>query len=129
MRLSLKCEGPAYVRLLWSVTLLSVPPAPTPAFAPTAVFGPERDAARGALLSRVVFDPLLTMPLTPGPQAVVDIHGSDVAATAHIAVRNGDDSYGILASVPLSSADSMTSVDSRGMRRHASLGAHLTNII
>jgi len=76
-----------------------------------------------------VFDPLLTLPLTSGPQGVVDVHGSDVVATAHIAVRNGDDSYGILASAPLSSADPSTSVDPRGLRRHASLGFHLTNII
>src|SRR3954466_2698714 len=129
MRLSLKYEGPAYVRLLWSVKLLFVLLAATPAFAQTEVFGPERDAARAALVYPVVFDPLLTMPLTPGPQAVVDIHGSDVAGTAHIALTNGDDSYGVLASAPLSTGDSLTSVDPRGMRRHASVGFHLTNVI
>jgi hypothetical protein len=59
----------------------------------------------------------------------VDAHGGDVAATAHIALRNGDDSYGILASAPLGAADPSTSVDPRGMRRNASLGFHLTNII
>jgi hypothetical protein len=99
------------------------------AAAQTELAGAQRDAARAAIIYPVVFDPLLTLPLTPGPEAVVDLHGSDVAATAHIAVRNGDDSYGILVSAPLSSADSTTSVDPRGMRRHASLGAHLTNII
>jgi hypothetical protein len=34
-----------------------------------------------------------------------------------------------VASVPLSSGDPSTSVDPRGLRRHASLGFHLTNII
>jgi hypothetical protein len=77
----------------------------------------------------VVFDPLLVLPLTPGPQAVLDAHGGDAAATAHIAVRNGDDSYGILASAPVGTGESTTVVDPRGLRRHASLGAHLTNII
>src|SRR6266550_7755407 len=86
-----------------------------PAFAQTELFGAQRDAARAAIIAPVVFDPLLVLPLTPGPEAVVDVHGGDAAATAHIAVRNGDDSYGILASAPLSAADSMTSVDPRGM--------------
>jgi hypothetical protein len=93
------------------------------------LFGADRDAARASIIYPVVFDPLVTQPLTPGPQGVVDVHGSDVAGTAHVAVRNGDDSYGILASAPLSGADPSTSVDPRGMRRHASLGFHLTNII
>ena len=103
--------------------------AATPAAAQTELQGPVRDIARAAIIYPVVFDPLLTMPLTPGPQAVVDVHGSDVAATAHIAVRSGDDSYGVIASVPLSSSDPSTTVDPRGLRRHASLGFHLTNII
>ena len=93
------------------------------------LFGADRDAARASIIYPVVFDPLIVLPLTPGPQGVVDVHGSDVAGAAHIAVRNGDDSYGILASAPLSAADPTTSVDPRGMRRHASLGFHLTNII
>jgi hypothetical protein len=102
----------------------------TPALAQTTeLAGAQRDAARAAIIYPVVFDPLLTLPLTPGPEAVADVHGSDVAATAHIAVRNGDDSYGILASAPLSSTDLTTSVDPRGLRRYASLGFHLTNII
>jgi hypothetical protein len=101
----------------------------SPAAAQTELSGPVRDIARAAIVYPVVFDPLLTMPLTPGPQGVVDIHGSDVAATAHIAIRSGDDSYGVIASVPLSSSDPGTTVDPRGLRRHASLGFHLTNII
>jgi len=100
-----------------------------PGGAQTELSGPVRDIARAAIVYPVVFDPLLTMPLTPGPQGVVDVHGSDVAATAQIAVRSGDDSYGVLASVPLSTGDPSTSVDPRGLRRHASLGFQLTNII
>jgi len=103
--------------------------AVVPAAAQTELSGSARDAARAAIIYPVVFDPLLTLPLTPGPEAVVDVHGSDVAATAHIAVRNGDDSYGILASTPLGSGDTAASVDPRGLRRHASLGFHLTNVI
>jgi hypothetical protein len=97
--------------------------------AQTELSGPVRDIARAAIVYPAVFDPLLIMPLTPGPHAVIDVHGSDVAASAHIAVRSGDDSYGIMASVPLSTGDPSTSVDPRGLRRHASLGFHLTNII
>ena len=98
--------------------------------AQTELTGSARDAAREAIIYPVVFDPLLVMPLTPGPQGVIDVHGSDVAATYLLALRNGDDSYGIIASAPLSSAaDPSTSVDPRGLRRHASLGFHLTNII
>jgi hypothetical protein len=97
--------------------------------AQTELSGPVRDIARAAIVYPVAFDPLVIMPLTPGPQGVVDIHGSDAAATAHIAVRSGDDSYGVVASVPLSSSDPSTSADPRGLRRHASLGFHLTNII
>src|SRR6266550_4993206 len=100
-----------------------------PAFAQTELFGAQRDAARAAIIYPVVFDPLLVLPLTPGPEAVVDAHGGDVAATAHIAVRSGDDSYGVLASAPIGTSDPSTSVDPRGMRRHASLGFHLTNVI
>jgi hypothetical protein len=101
----------------------------SPAFAQAELSGGSREAARAAIIYPVVFDPLLTLPLTPGPEAVIDAHGSDVAATAHIAARNGDDSYGILASAPIGSGAPSTSVDPRGMRRHASLGFHLTNII
>jgi hypothetical protein len=97
--------------------------------AQTELSGPVRDIARAAIVYPVAFDPLVILPLTPGPQGVIDIHGSDVAATAHIAVRSGDDSYGVIASVPLSSSDPSTAVDPRGLRRHASLGFHLTNII
>jgi hypothetical protein len=130
MRLNLNNRQSAYIRLLWSVKLAVVLGMwCRPVAAQTEVFGAARDAARAAIIYPVVFDPLLIEPLTPGPEAVVDIHGSDVAGTAHIAVRNGDDSYGILASAPLSTADPSTSVDPRGMRRHASLGFHLTNII
>src|SRR5947207_7029396 len=129
MRLSLRNRSPAYIRLLWSVKAMCLLLA-APAAAQTELAGAQRDAARAAIIYPVVFDPLLVLPLTPGPEAVVDVHGSDVAATGHIAVRNGDDSYGILASAPIGAGDpSTTSVDPRGMRRHASLGFHLTNII
>ena len=128
MRLSLKYRSQAYLRLLWSVKLVFLLVA-APARAQTELYGPERDAARKSIIAPVVFDPLLVMPLTPGPEGVVDIHGSDVAGTFHIAAKNGDDSYGILASAPLSTADPSTSVDPRGLRRHASLGFHLTNVI
>jgi hypothetical protein len=128
MRLSLTTARPVCNRLLWSVTAICVLTA-TPAFAQAELFGGERDAARAAIIYPVVFDPLLMLPLTPGPQAVLDVHGADAAATAHIALRNGDDSYGILASAPVGTGDTSTSVDPRGMRRHASLGFHLTNLI
>jgi len=128
MRLSLNNACPAYIRLVWSVKALCLLVA-TPALAQTELAGAQRDAARAAIIYPVVFDPLIVLPLTPGPEAVVDAHGSDVAATAHVAVRNGDDSYGLLASAPVGTGEPSTSVDPRGMRRHASLGFHLTNII
>jgi hypothetical protein len=103
--------------------------AVTPARAQTELSGPVREIARAAIIYPVVFDPLLITPLTPGPHAVIDAHGSDVAGTFHAAIRSGDDSYGVLVSAPLSSADPATTVDPRGLRRHASLGFHLTNII
>jgi hypothetical protein len=130
MRLNLNKACPAYIRLLWSVKLALVfLMFCRPAAAQREVFGAERDAARASIIYPVVFDPLIVLPLTPGPEAVVDVHGSDVEGAAHVAARSGDDSYGILASAPLSSGDPTTSVDPRGMRRHASLGFHLTNII
>jgi hypothetical protein len=101
----------------------------TQAVAQTELAGPVRDIARAAIVYPVVFDPLLIMPLTPGPQVVVDAHGADIEATVHAAIRNGDDSYGIIASVPLSSGSTTQEVDPSGLRRHASLGFHLTNII
>ena len=113
---------------LWPTVLLCTLVA-AQASAQGELYGAERDKARAAIIYPVVFDPLLTLPLTPGPEAVVDAHGSDAAATAHIALKNGDDSYGILASAPIGPAEPSTSVDPRGMRRHASLGFHLTNII
>jgi hypothetical protein len=130
MRLSLSSARQAYIRLVWSVKVLALLVVCSAPVGGQELFGADRDAARASILYRVVFAPLIVLPLTPGPQGVVDVHGSDVAGTAQIAVRNGDDSYGILASAPLSTAaDPTTSVDPRGMRRHASLGIHLTNII
>ncbi len=139
MRLNLKSTPVAYIRPIWSVKAGSVKAAlfaaascllgAAPAIAQTELSGPVRDIARAAIIYPVVFDPLLTMPLTPGPQGVIDVHGGDAAATVHIALRSGDDSYGIIASVPISTGDPSTSVDPRGLRRHASLGFHLTNII
>jgi hypothetical protein len=92
--------------------------------------GPVRDIALTELVYPVVFDPLLTLPLTPIPQATIEAHGRDVSGTFHLAVRNGDDSYGITVSGPLSrSGDLGTVVDPRGLRSHASLGFDLTNIV
>ena len=92
--------------------------------------GPARDIARAVLVAPTVFDPLLISPLTPEPQAVVDVNGSDVLATIHAALSNGDDSYGILVSVPVQSHKSTVSAaDPRGLRTHPSLGVDLTNVI
>src|SRR5215467_9647271 len=129
MRLNLNLARQAYIRLVWSVKVLALLAVCAVPVAGQELFGADRDAARASIIYPVVFDPLIVLPLTPGPQGVVDVHGSDVAGTAQIAVRNGDDSYGILASAPLSTTDPSTSVDPRGLRRHASLGFHLTNVI
>jgi hypothetical protein len=92
--------------------------------------GPARDIARAALVAPTVFDPLLVSPLMPEPQAVVDVNGRDSAATFHAALRNGDDSYGILVSAPARSSNSrISSADPRGLRTHPSLGFDLTNVI
>ena len=112
--------------VLAAASLLALPVSSA---AQTELAGPFREAARAAVVYPAVFDPLLTLPLTPGPQGVVDVHGTDVAGTFHIAARNRDDSYGILFSSPLSTGTPATVVDPRGMRRHASLGFHITNII
>src|SRR5204863_4519002 len=116
------------MKSLWPSLRLCILAA-VPAFAQDELSGAERDKAREAIIYPVVFDPLLMTTLTPGPEAVLDAHGGDVAATAHIAVKNGDDSYGIIASAPIGTAGPSASVDPRGMRRHASLGVHLTHII
>ena len=92
--------------------------------------GDARDAARARIVSIGVFDPLLVLPLAPEPQAVIDVNGSDVSATFHAALRNGDDSYGILVSAPLSvNQPASTVVDPRGLRSHPNLGFDLTNVI
>jgi hypothetical protein len=92
--------------------------------------GPARGIALAELVYPVVFDPLITLPLTPIPQATIEAHGRDVSGTLHLAVRNGDDSYGITVSGPLSrSGDLGTVVDPRGLRSHSSLGFDLTNIV
>jgi hypothetical protein len=92
--------------------------------------GPARDIALDELVYPVLFDPLITLPLTPGPQAAIDAHGRDISGTFHLAVRNGDDSYGITISGPLSrSSTPATAVDPSGLRSHTSLGFDLTNIV
>lgn len=91
--------------------------------------GDARDAARARIVSPAVFDPLLVLPLAPEPQAVIDVHGSDVSATFHAALHNGDDSYGILVSAPLSHDEGASSIDPRGLREHPNLGFDLTNVI
>src|SRR3954463_4254837 len=107
------------MKSVWPGILLCIFAA-AQAFAQEELSGAERDKARAAIIYPVVFDPLLTTTLTPGPEVVLDAHGADVAATAHIAVKSGDDSYGIVASAPIGRAEPGTSVDPRGMRRHAS---------
>ena len=68
--------------------------------------------------------------MSPEPQAVLDVHGSDITATAHAALRSGDDSYGIIASAPISAGSTSPSiVDPSGLRPHPSLGFDLTNVI
>src|ERR1700686_3030954 len=92
--------------------------------------GPARDIALAELVYPVFFDPLIPLPLTPIPQATIEAHGRDVSGTFHLAARNGDDSYGITVSGPLSrSGDLGTIVDPRGLRSHGSLGFDLTNIV
>jgi hypothetical protein len=92
--------------------------------------GPARAIALDELVDPVVFDPLITLPLTPNPQATIEAHGQDVSGTFHLGVRNGDDSYGITVSGPLSrSSNPETTVDPRGLRNHTSLGVDLTNIV
>jgi hypothetical protein len=95
--------------------------------------GAPRDVAREVLVDPVVFDPLLLAPLASTPQAVVDVHGSDVNVSAHAAARNGDDSYGIIVSTPLASTSDPTGagpgVDARGLRQHPTFGIELTNVI
>jgi hypothetical protein len=141
LRISIKSYRPhirrvkSAFRLVWH--LMKWPPvAAAVAFvftgsasAQTELSGPVRDIARAAIVYPVVFDPLIVMPLNPGPEAVLDAHGADITGTVHAALRSGDNSYGIVASVPLSSHDATTLIDPRGMRPHASLGFHLTNVI
>ena len=92
--------------------------------------GPARDIALAELVYPVVFDPLITLPLTPIPQAAIEAHGRDVSGTFHLGVRNGDDSYSITVSGPLSRGGDMgTVVDPRGLRSHSSFGFDLTNIV
>jgi len=91
--------------------------------------GPARDIALAELVYPVVFDPLIALPLTPVPQAAIEAHGTDVSGTFHLGVRNGDDSYSITVSGPLSRGSDMgTVVDPRGLRSHSSFGFDLTNI-
>src|SRR4051812_40008021 len=92
--------------------------------------GPARDIARDIFIAPAVFDPLLTLPLNPEPQAVVEAQGQDVSATVHVGVRNGDDTYGITLSAPLSHGDGTAAVgDPRAVRGHTYLGVDLTNVI
>src|SRR5438128_1524773 len=90
--------------------------------------GPARDIAREVLVYPAAFDPLCVWPLTPMPQAVVDLHTpNDLVGAIHASLRNGDDSYGIIIGAPLvGSADSP--MDLEGLRRHTTLGIDLTNI-
>jgi hypothetical protein len=92
--------------------------------------GPARDIARGVFVAPAAFDPLLVSPLTPEPQAVIDVNGRDTAAAFHAALRNGDDSYGIFVSAPVQPGNARVSAaDPRGLRAHRSLGFDLTNVI
>ena len=92
--------------------------------------GPARDIARAALIDPVVFDPLLTLPLSTLPQATIESYGRDVSGTVHLGVRNGDDSYAVTLSGPLSNGDgNPTVIDQRAVRGHTFLGIDLTNMI
>ena len=92
--------------------------------------GPARDIARSVFVVPAVFDPLLLLPLTPEPQAVIDVNGSDTAAAFHAALRSGDDSYGIFVSAPVQSSNTRVSAaDPRGLRTHRTVGFDLTNVI
>jgi hypothetical protein len=116
------------VKIAWLTALVSALIAGT-ASAQTELSGPARDIARAVLVYPVVFDPLIVMPLTPGPEVGLDAHGGDVEATAHAALKSGDDSYGLVFSVPFSDGGTTTDIDPRGLQHHASLGFHITNII
>jgi hypothetical protein len=95
-----------------------------------ALIGPARDIARDLLVDAAGFDPLLILPLTTRPQGTIEGEGRHVSGTFHVAVRNGDDSYGITVSGPLSGgSETSTGADPRGMQGHAALGFDLTNII
>ncbi len=109
---------------------------PASAAAQTPLLGAVRDVAREVFIDPVVFDPLLTAPLTADPQAVIDTESRDagnVTVTGHAAIRNGDDSYGLIASAPIGSTSGPTGagpgIDPRGLRQHPTLGFDLTNII
>jgi hypothetical protein len=123
---------PMWNRLCWSFIIASILAVGIDASAQTAVplEGSARDAARAAIISPGVFDPLLIAPLQPDPQVVIDASGRDVTATFHAALRNGDDSYGILVSAPLWSENAAISpADPRGLEPHPMLGFDLTNVI
>ena len=92
--------------------------------------GPARGIARAALIDPVVFDPLLTLPLSTTPQATIESHGRDVSGTIHLGVRNGDDSYAVTLSGPLSNGDGDRAfIDQRAVRGRTFLGVDLTNMI
>jgi hypothetical protein len=91
--------------------------------------GPARDVARSTLIDPVILDPLIAMPLTSTPQAMLDIHGGDVAAAFNAGVRTGDNNYGFTVSLPLAQSDATTVMDAARMRKHAALGFHINNMI
>jgi hypothetical protein len=96
----------------------------------TPLVGPARNLARDAIIAPTGFDPLLVWPLAADAQAFVDLHGADdIAVGGRAAVRNGDDSYGIIAAAPLRTPDGRSGIDVDGLRTHSSLGVDLTNVI
>src|SRR4029453_14827782 len=72
------------------------------------LFGPARDIARSELIYPTVLDPLIALPLTPAPQAMIDVPGRDVSTAFQLGVRAGDNNYGLTFSTPLSRSDSTT---------------------
>lgn len=121
-----------WVRALVRAAAICVAAAPTAAAQPAGapLVGPARDLAREVIVEPIAFDPLLVWPLAAAAQAAIDVQpGTDAAISGHAAVRSGDDSYGIVAGVPLARAGAAAPVDREGLRRYPSLGVELINVI
>jgi hypothetical protein len=118
------------LRTIVVFALLILSPRATLAQDLPELVGPARDIARSQLVYPIVLDPLLALPLTPAPQAMIDVHGRDVSTAFHAGVRTGDNNYGLTFSVPLSTHDETTTVmDGARMRKYSALGFQLNNMI